>query len=566
MRKYLSLLLILLLGYLANAQVQDGQKLNKLLDRNENYIEISLDDQQEITEQLEKLDRLVYIDSYKEDDNKVKAYVTSKQLDTFLNSNYEFTVLTPPSMLISKSQLDKQNGKSVNDWDYYPSYPEYVDMMNQFVTDYPDLCELVSIGETNTEHEILFIHISNNLGVDVDEPEFMYTSSMHGDELTGYVLMLRLIDYLLVNYNSNIQVTNLVNNIDIWINPLANPDGTFAGGDNSVYGATRTNANLIDFNRNFPDPEDGPHPDNHEYQVETLAFMDFADEHNFVMSANFHGGAEVINYPWDTWARLAADDDWWQFVSREYADTVHEYAAAGYMTDLDNGITNGYQWYSINGGRQDYMNYFQYCREATMEISSTKLPPAIQLPLFWDYNYRSLLNYMYQVVYGVRGIVTDASEGTPIKAKVFIQGHDLDESFVYSNLPVGNYNRLLKEGSYTLTFSAFGHFDKVIENVSVEDYQSTYLDVTLSPNLGAIETQEINVLVYPNPTSGFLNIELPNNEKYQLKVFTLDGKKILSKSINSGKFSVSLNYPKGDYLITISDDDGNLFTKKIVLK
>jgi carboxypeptidase D len=34
------------------------------------------------------------------------------------------------------------------------------------------------------------------------EPEFMYTSTMHGDETVGYVLMLRLIDYLLTNYGN----------------------------------------------------------------------------------------------------------------------------------------------------------------------------------------------------------------------------------------------------------------------------------------------------------------------------------------------------------------------------
>jgi len=50
----------------------------------------------------------------------------------------------------------------------------------------------------------------------------MYTSSMHGDELTGYVLMLRLIDSLLSTYGTNPRVTNLVNNFEIWINPLAN--------------------------------------------------------------------------------------------------------------------------------------------------------------------------------------------------------------------------------------------------------------------------------------------------------------------------------------------------------
>ncbi len=86
--------------------------------------------------------------------------------------------------------------------------------------------------------------------------------------------------------------------------------------------------------------------------------MNFASFHDFVMSTNLHGGAEVCNYPWDTWVKRHPDDDWWQFVCREYADTVHVYAPSGYLDGFDNGITNGYDWYSISGGRQDYMNFF----------------------------------------------------------------------------------------------------------------------------------------------------------------------------------------------------------------
>ncbi len=171
----------------------------------------------------------------------------------------------------------------------------------------------------------------------------------------------------------------MINNIDIWINPLANPDGTYAGGNNSVNGAQRYNANYVDLNRNYRDPADGPHPDGEEWQPETVAFMNFAEDRDFVMSANFHGGTEVINYPWDTWSRFAADDEWWQLVSHEYADTCQAHSPSNYMNEFDDGITNGYAWYRITGGRQDYMNYFQQCREVTMEISDVKLIPASQL-------------------------------------------------------------------------------------------------------------------------------------------------------------------------------------------
>ncbi len=51
----------------------------------------------------------------------------------------------------------------------------------------------------------------------------MYSATMHGDETTGYILMLRLIDYLLSNYGADPQVTNILDNMEVWIYPLANP-------------------------------------------------------------------------------------------------------------------------------------------------------------------------------------------------------------------------------------------------------------------------------------------------------------------------------------------------------
>jgi PKD repeat protein len=153
------------------------------------------------------------------------------------------------------------------------------------------------------------------------------------------------------------------------------------------------------------------------------------------------------------------------------------------MTDLDNGITNGYQWYSISGGRQDYMNYFQRCRELTAEISSTKLLPANQLEAHWEYNYRSLLKYIEQTLYGVHGLVTNAVSGAPIPAKVTISGHDLDNSEVYASMPVGDYHRLLKAGTYDLTFSAFGYNSKTIENVVVKEENTVILNVQLQQSV-----------------------------------------------------------------------------------
>jgi hypothetical protein len=467
---------IFLCSNLTLAQSSSIEAANSVLnDRGELYFIFNLDDS---SAELNKLSKVISIDHVKS--NSVFAYANKRGFNQFLEFEIPFKILTAPSMLHKPRMIDGEEALRNREWDYYPSYDAYLDIMEQFTIDYPDLCEMISIGQSNEGRELLCIRINNNLE-DQHDPEFLYTSSIHGDELTGFVVMLRFIEYLLENYGTNDQVTNLVDNIDIWINPLANPDGTYAGGNNTVYGATRGNAYGIDMNRNYPDPEDGDHPDGYAWQTETVHFMEFAADHNFVMSANFHGGAEVVNYPWDTWYTRHADTDWWEFVSRQFADTAHVYSPNGYLTDLDNGVSNGYDWYSISGGRQDYMNYFHHCREVTLEVSGVKLPPASQLPAFWEYLHRSCLNYMEQVLYGFRGVITDASNGNPIFAEVYINDHDEDESQVYSKLPTGNYYRPIKQGSYNVTFSRFGYFPETIDNLDIYDYEIENLDIELHP-------------------------------------------------------------------------------------
>lgn len=440
----------------------------------EHYFKFDISDRKE----LSTITKYISIDNVK--GLTVYAYATDRQLEKFNTLGYTYEILPHPGTLIDpKMSTDKAD---VKEWDVYPTYDAYVSMMYQFETDYPGLCEIVDIGGTIEGRRLLYAKISTNVGIEEDEPEVMYTSSMHGDETAGYVLMLRLIDYFLTNYGSDPFVTRMVDSCEIWINPLANPDGTYAGGNSSVYSATRGNANGVDINRNFKDPEDGDHPDGNAWQPETIAMMDFSSEHSFTISANFHGGAEVVNYPWDTWSRLCADNDWWVMVSRDYADSAQYYSPSGYLTDLNNGITNGYAWYSVAGGRQDFMNYFRHCREVTIELSSTKLLSASQLPAWWNYNKVALLHYLEQGLYGFRGIVTDDNTGEPLYAMVEIIGHDLaiDSSYVFTDPDVGDYHRLIEAGTYDIKFSAPGYTPKTVKTKTALDYSSTRVDAALT--------------------------------------------------------------------------------------
>ena len=438
-------------------------------------------------------------------DLEVEAYANKEQFAKFLTYGLGFTVTTADNEIPQElTQRKMINGKTVGTWDTtwdaYPKYSEYVAKLNYWVATYPSLCSLQEIGTTPNGRKLYVLKISDNASADETEPEFLYTSSMHGDEITGYPVMLRLIDYLLTNYGSLSEVTNLVNGTELFINPLANPDGSYKSIGNDIFnpgGATNTptraNKNGVDLNRNYGDAIGGLHDDGKAYQPETLAFMNFEQSRNFVLAANYHGGTEVFNFPWDTSYTPGTGafsyhphDNYFKYISQEYASLCQtadgnlNYMDAVYNTGQFPGTTNGAAWYSVYGGRQDYNNFFNHSKESTIEISNAKTPAASTLPFFWDRNKQALLNYVKQASYGLQGVVTNA-DGNPIHAKVYVSGTaDGWGSWVETSPTKGDYHKVQKAGTYSVTFEASGYTTQTIP-VTLTDGVATVQNVIMVP-------------------------------------------------------------------------------------
>ena len=284
-------------------------------------------------------------------------------------------------------------------WDRYPTYDTYLEMMQHWVDSFPNLCHIDTIGTSVQGRLILSMYIQIQTYDDLYRPEFFYSSTIHGDEVTGYVMMLRLIDTLLNGYGSNPQYTDLINRTRISINPLANPDGTYYRGNNTVQGSRRYNANGVDLNRNYPNPfSEATAKD--PLQQENQAMIDYVTAHNFRLSANLHGGSEVLNYPWDSFTSSQMPHpyaDWWCEVSRRFVDTLREVSSSHFRNVTDNGYIAGGDWYVIHGGRQDYMNQVHDCLEITMEVSTQKTLSSNRLPEYWQFLQHPLVNYIAEV-------------------------------------------------------------------------------------------------------------------------------------------------------------------------
>ena len=449
----------------------------------------------------------------------IQAIANKQQFERFLDYNISYTIndkLNSPKKLVmsnSNNYKEKDAFKMPAPLTFplsvYPTYQDYADQMALFATNNPSICQLIDIGGTSEgvsggDKRLLFIKLSDNVGVQEQEPRMMYTSSMHGDEIAGYPLMLDLINYFITVYNDtghsdHTRVKNLIDNSEIWINPSANPDGTYYNDptNTSVANARRANANNWDLNRNYPDNIGGTHPDgNSIYELETQHFMTLADTYHFVLSANFHGGTEVVNYPWDNTYTRHADDTWFFDISKEYAVNCQDdellyngttnYMDAMYTGYVWPGVTNGADWYRVEGGRQDYMNYYQQCKETTIELSNDKTPdnltnPNVLLEL-WDWNREALIEYLIQGTYGFRGVVKDATNNNPIEATITLVGHDNTNSHTVSEVAFGDYYRPVTAGTYDLLFTADCYQSFTLSSQTIANYETKVLtDVLLTP-------------------------------------------------------------------------------------
>lgn len=185
----------------------------------------------------------------------------------------------------------------------------------------------------------------------------------------------------------------------------------------------------------------------------------------FVLSGNFHGGALVASYPYDSSASgqqagfysATPDDAFFRELAAAYADAhvvMREGRSCG--DRFPGGVTNGCQWYNVFGGMQDY-NYWAgrvSCMEVTLEVSCVKFPEGHTLDAFWDANQESLLQFLEQVHRGVKGVVTDAATGEAVScAAVAVAGN----AHVVRTTEQGEYWRLLVAGYWTVVVYADGY-------------------------------------------------------------------------------------------------------------
>ena len=127
--------------------------------------------------------------------------------------------------------------------------------------------------------------------------------------------------------------------------------------------------------------------------------------------------------------------------------------------------------------------------------------------------------------------------------------------------PLSVLNTLPANGVWTLrVIDPYNQDGGSINNFSIDI-------CSVEAALSVVTNPVLNSSVYPNPTKGMVNIDIPAlNDKAMITLYDLQGRAILAKETNQVHTSFGIeNLQDGVYLVNIASEQASV-TKKIVLR
>lgn len=357
----------------------------------------------------------------------------------------------------------------------FTTYAQMTTALQTIASTYPAIARLYDLGHSVQGRALWGLKITDNPDLEEDEPEVRICGNHHGNEYMSAEMPLMLAQYLTSNYGILPNVTSLVDNREIWLIPMVNPDGHEMG--------QRENANDVDLNRDYGYMwESGWGSPSEFSQPETQAMRANALAHNYVLSLSYHTSGNIVNYVWNYKAMRVPDQTMVLALSNAFAG--HN----GYT------VIDGYDWYQTRGD----LNDFSYgCRgdiDWTIEIQNSDIPGA------WNLNRDAMLGIIAQADIGLRGIITDANTGKPLDATVYV-----DNVYwpCFTDPDVGDYHRILPPGTYTVHYRSNGYIEET-RSVTVTSGAPTVTNVQLIPG-GNYYAHQVTLVNYYDPYNA------PNN-------------------------------------------------------
>jgi carboxypeptidase T len=214
----------------------------------------------------------------------------------------------------------------VNTNGLYHTYDEMTVLLQSLVENHSDILSFTSLGTTYEGRDLWMVKLSDNVDQEEDEPGVLLMGAHHGNEKPSYEVLIYFLLFMIENYENNTNgVREVINNTQIFIVPMVNPDGVEAGTrknrepNHGPFGFQKNETSVgVDLNRNyghrwfllffFPRLYLGA-TDYHDIsevyrgerpfsEAETQAIRGFIETHKITICITYHTYGELVLYPW----------------------------------------------------------------------------------------------------------------------------------------------------------------------------------------------------------------------------------------------------------------------------
>gem|GEM_PF-3367433 len=262
----------------------------------------------------------------------------------------------------------------------YLSPEDFSKAIEDLAHDFPELVRTSVFGTSREGRDLQLVR----MGATLSPYKVFFGANIHGNEITGREMLGRLIEDLAQSSTrGDTSVVKLLQAVEIYIVPSINPDGMAL--------VRRGNAQNVDLNRNFPDNSRGEPNTTEGREPEVKALMMLFAHTDFQLSVSFHGGAQVVNYPWDNTREDYPYLEWIKDLSRTYVIQSEGYMESAQFPD---GTVRGYDWYPTYGNFQDWSSYYHRSHHVTIELSDLKWPRYSDMASYYELNRLSLLSFL----------------------------------------------------------------------------------------------------------------------------------------------------------------------------
>ncbi len=461
---------------------------------------------------------------YRSPEYDMSAYKSGEYLDLVVGRDL-YGELTAEGFDISISQTESElleNLRGQRDLYGYRNYEETLNELQGIVAQYPNICQLVDLGDTwgkeysdngtqyydNYYHESWGLKLSDNVELEEDEPSTFFMGLHHSREPISVEVVMGILHHLLDNYETDPEITNIIDNTQIWFVPIVNPNGhkivteevdlwwrKNIRDNNQNYQFDTSNdygygTDGVDPNRNygFQYGEVGTsnsfsspvyHGPNAWSEPEIVSMKHLLESHHFVTGITYHSYSELVLFPFGYELGVVAPDHYaLEELAIEMAVTIPSQNGGHYTPQ------QSLELYPCMGTTDDYAYGVHSIFSFTVELGTQFIPPAGQIDDIVEDNLDAALILLNRVNrQTVTGLITDSETGNPVVAEIYVDGIDNTGNSKLpslSNSNFGRYYRLLQAGNYDVTFSSDG-YESVTETVSINQFQQTELNISMNP-------------------------------------------------------------------------------------